>query len=77
MNAILSEAGPAALVAAGSPVWIGKFTGSGALPAPWRVVQIDKKTKATSYRLATLAGVTAVEAPANDSIALLARPLSM
>ena len=58
-------------------MWVGKFAGSGALPAPWRVVQIDKKTKPTIYRLATVAGVAAVEARANDSMALLARPLSV
>ena len=47
MKILLLMAAPAALVAAGSPVWVGKFDGSGALPAPWRVVQIDKKTKPT------------------------------
>ena len=77
MNVLLLKAAAAALVAAGSPAWIGKFSGSGAVPAPWRVVQIDKKTKATTYRLATVAGVAAVEARANDSMALLARPLSV
>jgi len=77
MKAILSTAVSAALVAASGPVWIGKFAGSGALPAPWRVVQIDKKTQATTYRLAIVAGVAAVEARANDSMALLARPLSV
>ena len=75
MNPLLLAA--AALVAAGGPVWVGQFTGSGALPAPWRVVQIDKKTKPTAYRMATVAGVTAVEARANDSMALFARPLSV
>ena len=74
---LLLTAAAAALVAAGSPAWIGKFPGSGAVPPPWRVVQIDKKTKATTYRLATVAGVAAVEARANDSMALLARPLSV
>ena len=77
MNAALQAAAAATLVAAGNSVWIGKFTGSGALPAPWRVVQINKKSKMTTYRLATVAGVTAVEARANDSMALLARPLSV
>lgn len=77
MKAILPVAAAAALVAAGSPVWIGKFAGSGALPAPWRVVQIDKKTRPTTYRLATVAGVAAVEARANDSMALFARPVSV
>ena len=79
MNAIIqatAAAAAAALVTAG-PVWVGKFAGSGALPAPWRVVQIDKKTKPTTYRLATVSGVAAVEARANDSMALFARPLSV
>ncbi len=58
-------------------MWVGKFTGSGALPAPWRVVQIDKKTRPTTYRRASVAGVAAVEARANDSMALFARPLSV
>ena len=77
MKMLFLTAAAALLVAAGSPVWIGKFAGSGALPAPWRVVQIDKRTKPTTYRLATVAGVPAVEARANDSMALLARPLSV
>lgn len=77
MKAILPLAAAAALVAAGKPVWIGEFAGSGALPAPWRVVQIDKKTRPTTYRLATVAGVASVEARANDSMALLARPVSV
>ncbi len=69
MNAVLLGFAATALVAGGAPVWIGKFAGSGNLPAPWRVVQIDKKTKPTMYRLATVAGVAAVEARANDSMA--------
>ena len=77
MNAVLLGTAAAALVAGSAPLWVGKFAGSGALPAPWRVVQIDKKTKPTTYRLATVAGVAAVEARANASMALLARPLSV
>ncbi len=77
MNTALQAAAAVVVVAAGSPVWIGKFTGSGPLPAPWRVVQIDKKTSMTTYRLATVAGVAAVEARAKDSMALLARPVSV
>lgn len=75
MNLMLLTAS-AALVAT-SPMWIGKFGGTGAPPAPWRVVRIDKQTKPTTYRLATVAGVAAVEARADDSMALLARPLSV
>ena len=67
----------ATAIAAEGPIWVGKFAGTGAPPAPWRVVQIDKKTKPTIYRLATVAGVAAVEARANDSMALFARPLSV
>lgn len=77
MNVILQVAAAAVLVAASNPVWVGKFTGTGAIPAPWRVVQINKKTRPTTYRLVTVAGVAAVEARANDSMALLARPLSV
>lgn len=77
MKLFLLAAAATAIVAAGSPVWVGKFAGSGAIPAPWRVVQLDKKTKPTTYRLARVAGVDAVEALANDSMALLARPLSV
>ena len=76
MKIIFKLAAAMMLIAAGDAVWIGKFVGSGALPAPWRVVQIDK-IKPTTYRLATIAGVTAVEARANGSMALLARPLTV
>ena len=76
MKAVLVALVATALAAEG-PIWVGKFAGTGALPAPWRVVQIDKKTKPTTYRLMTVAGVPAVEARANDSMALLARPLSV
>ncbi|HVM37857.1 MAG TPA: DUF3047 domain-containing protein [Sphingomicrobium sp.] len=65
------------LAAAAEPVWVGRFTGSGALPAPWRVVQISRKVPPTSYRNATVAGVQAVEARSERSMALLARPISV
>ena len=45
------------------------------LPPPWRVVQIDAKVPPTRYRVAEVAGVTAFEAQAEASMALLARPL--
>ena len=79
MNTILqaAAAAAAAAVVTAGPVWVGKFAGSGPLPAPWRVVQIDKKSKPTTYRLATVSGVAAVEARANSSMALFARPLSV
>ena len=77
MNILLLTAATTALVAVTQPLWIGKFSGTGALPAPWRVVQIDKKIKPTTYRMATVAGVAAIEARANDSMALFARPLTV
>ena len=77
MKTVFKLAAALMLIAAADTVWIGKFVGNGALPAPWRVVQIDKKIKPTTYRLATIAGVTAVEARANGSMALLARPLTV
>lgn len=66
-----------ATLLAASPVWVGVFTGSGAPPAPWRVVQLSKKVKPTRYRLAQVKGVGAVEAVSESSMALLARPLSV
>lgn len=77
MNPFLIVAAATALLAADSPEWIGKFKGSGAFPTPWRVVQIDKKTKPTIYRQAVVAGVGAIEARSNQSMALFARPLSV
>ncbi len=74
---VIFHAAIAALVLAGGPVWVGKFSGSGVFPAPWRIVQIDKKTKPTAYRMTVVAGVPAVEARANASMALFARPLSV
>jgi hypothetical protein len=65
------------LAAALQPVWVGQFAGSGALPAPWQVVRIDRKVPATQYRRATVAGVPAIEARSVRSMALLARPISV
>lgn len=66
----------AALVLAADPVWVGRFSGSG-LPAPWRVVRIDKRVPATVYRGAMVEGVQAIEANADQAMALLARPLAV
>ena len=67
----------AALAGVAAPVWVGRFGGSGAPPAPWRVVQLSKKAKPTVYRLATIDRVGAVEAIADRSMALLARPIAV
>ena len=65
-----------ALMAAG-PIWIGRFAGEGAPPTPWRIVRLGSKVKPTRYRVATVAGIGAVEAVADSSMALLARPLTV
>jgi hypothetical protein len=67
----------AAALAAAGPVWVGRFGGSGAPPAPWRVVPLGKRSKPTSYRAANVAGVSAIEARADRSMALLARPIAV
>lgn len=66
------------LVAAlAGPMWIGQFSGSGVPPAPWRVVQMSRKVPPTQYRRTTIEGVEAIEARAERSMALLARPISV
>ncbi len=65
------------IAAALQPVWVGQFAGSGAPPAPWRVVQISRKVPPTQFRRQTVAGVPAIEARANRSMALLARPAAI
>jgi hypothetical protein len=64
-------------LALSGPVVVGAFSGQGAPPTPWRVVQLDRKRAPTAYRQATVAGRGAVEARANNSMALLARPLTV
>ncbi|MGV8899292.1 MAG: DUF3047 domain-containing protein [Burkholderiaceae bacterium] len=46
-------------------------------PAPWQVIRFDQRVPATRYRLISWDGVAAVEAVANASMALLARPLAV
>ena len=67
----------AAALATAGPVWAGRFQGSGAPPSPWRVVPLGKRSKPTSYRAANVAGVSAIEARADRSMALLARPIAV
>lgn len=67
----------AAALLAASPVWVGRFEGSGEPPAPWQLVRLGKKVQPTRYRIATIGGVGAIEAVADASMALLARPLAV
>lgn len=57
--------------------YVGQFIKSANAipPAPWQIIQFDKKIPATQYRVISWDGVIAVEAKANASMALLARPL--
>src|SRR5659263_325154 len=57
---------------------VGRFTlGAVAVPAPWRVIRLSERVPPTDYRMLTWDGVAAVEAVANASMALLARPLEV
>ncbi len=46
-------------------------------PAPWRLIQFDKNIPATQYRVREWDGITAIEAVAERSMALLARPVTV
>ncbi len=57
---------------------VGRFPpGSGAPPAPWQLQRINDKLTPTQYNLREWDGVPAIEARANASMALMARPLSV
>lgn len=67
----------AAAAAAGEPLWLGRFAaGAEAIPAPWQVEHFDRRVAPTRYRLRLWDGVPAIEARADNSMALLARPLT-
>jgi hypothetical protein len=75
--AVAAVLGLSAAAWAAGPLWVGQFSGAGVPPAPWRVVRLSGKVPPTSYRQARVSGVAAIEARANNSIALLARPLAV
>ncbi|WP_211250412.1 DUF3047 domain-containing protein [Simplicispira psychrophila] len=61
-----------------APVHVGSFASDGdAPPTPWQVVQLDQRVPATQYRALPWDGRAAVEARADASMALLARPLAI
>lgn len=61
---------------ADGPIWLGRFSSSEIdVPPPWRVVRIDNRVPATRYAIREWDGVPAVEAIADQSMALLARPV--
>jgi hypothetical protein len=65
-----------ALAVGTDPVWVGHFAGT-EVPPPWRVVRFDEDVPATAYRGIVVDGVPAIEARAERSMALLARPLAV
>lgn len=58
---------------------MGRFTGgiTDAPPAPWQVVRLSDTVPPTRYRVRVWDGVVAIEAEAEASMALLARPLKV
>jgi hypothetical protein len=61
-----------------APVWIGRFdTGQSDIPAPWEVRSVTRRVPPTQYQLRLWDGVAAVEALADHSMAMLARPVAV
>jgi hypothetical protein len=61
----------------GEILWLGQFEAAdSAIPPPWRTVQLDSQVAATQYQRRVWDGVAAVEAFANKSMTLLARPVT-
>jgi hypothetical protein len=59
-------------------VALGPFSvGDGSIPAPWRVERFDAKVPSTRYRLREWEGMPAIEAHADASMAVLARPIEI
>lgn len=66
------------IACAGEENWVGRFDGvDNAVPAPWRLLQLDKRVAATQYRIRLWDGVPAIEATADGSMTLLARPVEV
>ena len=61
-----------------APVWVGRFDAARPdIPAPWRIEMPNPDVPPTRYRPRHWDGIAAVEAHAEKSMALLARPLSI
>lgn len=78
--ALLAWQGVAAPQAAPSsgPLRVGEFPRTeGDPPAPWRLIRLDERLPATRYRSLEWDGVAAIEARADGSMALLARPIEL
>jgi len=63
-----------AAIAQAGPVAVGSFPAiNGVVPDPWRIIRFDTKIAPTTYQTRVWDGVSAVEATADSSMALLAR----
>ena len=59
-------------------LWLDQFSHPAEqVPVPWQVVQLNKDIPPTDYRLILWEGVNAIEASADKSMALLARPVEV
>lgn len=59
-------------------VMVGQFNQPAAqVPAPWQLVRLNDRLTPTRYRVTTWDGVTGIEAQADASMALMARPLTI
>ncbi len=59
-------------------VSVGRFqAGMAAVSDPWQLVRLEKHVAATRFRTVVWDGVTAIEAQAEASMALLARPIEI
>jgi hypothetical protein len=60
------------------PLWVGRFSEAGsAIPAPWKVEQLNDRIPPTRYAIRRWDGVMAIEAHASKSMALLGRPVAV
>ncbi|MDO8370078.1 MAG: DUF3047 domain-containing protein [Candidatus Nitrotoga sp.] len=66
------------LVQASDEVRLDHFTQESVdVPSPWQVIQLNKKVPPTHYRVTRWGDVLAIEATAEHSMALLARPVEI
>ncbi|MDO8304757.1 MAG: DUF3047 domain-containing protein, partial [Herminiimonas sp.] len=64
--------------AAADSLWVGRFSETDiAIPAPWKIEQLDQRVPPTQYGIRKWDGVLAIEAKANKSMALLGRPVTV
>jgi hypothetical protein len=75
---LLSTTLCAPAIASTEAIMLGDFSRYNSLPQePWQLVRFDDKIPATQYHLRQHQGISAVEARADASMALLARPLQV